>query len=138
MTPIKTIQNDKDNQEALKQLRQLLKKGKDLTPAQNKQLEDLITLIEAYESERYPFELPTAVEAIEFRMDQMDMKPADLIPYIGSLEQVSAILAGKKKLTEPMIQALESNLGVPIEALRNQEANLEPADESPSTKNNQA
>jgi HTH-type transcriptional regulator/antitoxin HigA len=48
------------------------------------ELEILASLIERYEDERFPIEAPTPLAAIRFRMEQQDLSPRDLEPYIGS------------------------------------------------------
>ena len=50
-------------------------------------------------------------------MEQSDLKPADLIPYIGSRSRVSEILSGKRQLTLEMVRALEAGLGIPAKVL---------------------
>jgi HTH-type transcriptional regulator/antitoxin HigA len=50
-------------------------------------------------------------------MDQADLKPADLIPYLGSRSRVSEILSGKRQLTLEMIRALSGGLGIPAKIL---------------------
>ncbi len=81
------------------------------------QLHLLSTLIEDYESKSFPQTLPDPVEAIKFRMEQEDLKPVDLIPYIGSRSRVSEILSGKRTLTLDMIRNLETGLGIPAKVL---------------------
>ena len=69
-------------------------------------------LAEKYEEEHFPAELPDPISAIEFRMEQMDMNPVDLEPYIGPLSRVSEVLSGKrpltKKMSKPSTKAWES------------------------------
>ena len=40
-------------------------------------------LIEKYEDEHYPIEAPDPIEAIKFRMEQMNMRKKDLAEVIG-------------------------------------------------------
>jgi HTH-type transcriptional regulator / antitoxin HigA len=82
-----------------------------------KELSDLADLVAAYEAKWYPMDLPTPVEAIQFRMEQAGLEPRDLERYIGSAETVSAVLAGKQPLTTAMIHALHTHLGIPMKAL---------------------
>ncbi|MCD8351751.1 MAG: hypothetical protein LUC93_14175 [Planctomycetaceae bacterium] len=74
-------------------------------------------LIEDYENVHYPVEPPDPIEAILFRMDQEDLKPKDLEPYLGSKSKVSEILSRKRTLTLSMIRKLHSGLGIPAEVL---------------------
>ena len=60
--------------------------------------------------------LPSPIDAIRFRMEQMDWKQKDLIPYIGSAPRVSEILSGTRKLTLSMIRKL-AEIGIPAKVL---------------------
>ncbi len=84
---------------------------------EGEQLSLLTTLIQDYEARAFPQSLPTPLEAIKFRMEQADLKPADLVPYLGSPSRVSEILSGKRPLTLEMIRALEAGLGIPAKVL---------------------
>ena len=46
-------------------------------------LDVLVTLIEAWERTHFPMELPDAVEAIKFRMEQQGLTVKDLEPTRG-------------------------------------------------------
>ena len=120
-TIIKPIRNAKDHQVALKLLEELLEHDPDPDSNQGRQIKILATLIEKYETDNFPFKPPSALEAIKFRMEQLDMKPVDLVPYLGSFSRVSEILSGKRQLTVAMIRALESGLGIPAKALLRQD-----------------
>lgn len=74
-------------------------------------------LIEAYEKKAYPMDMPDPVSAIRFRMEQQNLKPADLIPYLGSKSKVSEVLAGRRTLSLSMIRRLHEGLGIPADVL---------------------
>ncbi len=80
-------------------------------------LELLTVLIEAYENQNYPVEAPDPIDAIQFRMQEKGLKPADLVPYLGTRSRVSEILGGKRPLTVPMIRALAIGLGISADTL---------------------
>ncbi len=81
------------------------------------ELEVLATLVDRYEEERFPIEAPTPVEAIRFRMEQMDLSPRALEPVLGSRSRVSEVLSGARALSIDMIRALNRELGIPAEVL---------------------
>lgn len=85
-------------------------------------LDVLITLIEAYEREHFPMELPDAVEAIKFQMEQRGLTAKDLEPMIGRSNRVYEILNRNRKLTLAMIHRLHEGLGIPAESLLKQKA----------------
>ena len=91
----------------------------DATPgtAEGDELDLLVTLVEIYEEKEFPIGLPTAVDAIQFRMGQQGLKPKDLVPFIGSAPRVSEVLAGKRPLSLTMIRKLAKGLGIPAEVL---------------------
>jgi HTH-type transcriptional regulator / antitoxin HigA len=86
------------------------------TPAADR-LEVLVTLVEAYEAERWPIDLPDPVAAIVFRMEQQGLTRRDLEPYLGGRGRVSEVLTGKRALTLAMIRKLHAGLGIPLESL---------------------
>lgn len=55
-----------------------------------------------------------AVRAITLRMVQRNLKPRDLLPYIGSRARVSEILNRKRNPTVQMIRALHIHLAIPL------------------------
>jgi HTH-type transcriptional regulator/antitoxin HigA len=117
MSKIRVIRTEKDYAEALKLLEQLITSDPEPDSDESEQLELLATLIEDYESKTLPEILPDPIEAIKFRMEQQNLKAADLIPYIGSSSRVSEILSGKRQLTLEMVRALETGLGIPAKVL---------------------
>lgn len=114
---IKPIRNDKDYEEALHALELLVAADPDPDSADGDKLSVLATLIESYENDRYPAELPSPIDAIKFRMEQADLSPVDLVPFIGSRSKVSEVLSGKRPLSLEMIRALEAGLGIPADVL---------------------
>jgi HTH-type transcriptional regulator/antitoxin HigA len=91
------------------------------------ELELLSLLIEKYEQEHYRLEAPDPVEAIKFRMDQMNLRQQDIAPLFGGKTRVSEVLHGKRALTLKMITLLNRYLGIPLESLisGNKEITLE-------------
>ena len=117
MNKIKVIKTEKDYEEALKLLEYLMSRDPDPDSDEGEQLSLLGALTSAYETRTFPKTLPNPIEAIKFRMEQADLKPADLIPYLGSRSRVSEIMSGKRQLTLEMVRALESGLGIPAKVL---------------------
>ncbi len=77
----------------------------------------LSVLIEKYEEEHFPIEAPDPIEAIRFRMEQMNMNKKDLAEVIGYRSRVSEILSRKRKLSLNMIRQLHKKLRIPYESL---------------------
>ena len=117
MSKIKVIKTEKDYEEAIKLVKVLMSHDPDPDSEEGEQLGLLSTLIEDYEAKAFPETLPNPIDAIKFRMEQVGLKPADLVPYIGSRSRVSEILSGKRQLTLEMVRALEAGLGIPAKVL---------------------
>lgn len=117
MDKIKVIKTEKDYQEALSLIEALLQNDPDPDSVEGEKLSLLATLVEDYESSMLPESLPDPVDAILFRMEQVNLKPADLVPYIGSRSKVSEVLSRKRPLTVSMMRALQVGLGIPAKVL---------------------
>lgn len=111
----KIIKTEKDYQRALKRLEIIFdsKKGS----KNGDELELLSLLIDNYEKEKYPIDMPDPIEAIKFRMEQLGYTQKDLIEVIGLKSRVSEILSKKRKLTLDMIRKLHVALGIPTDVL---------------------
>ena len=96
--------------------------------AEGEELELLSMLVEKYEQEFYPIEAPNPIEAIRFRMEQMNIKQVDIAPLFGGKTRASEVLNGKRPLSLRMITLLNEYLGIPLESLVNsgKEMELEP------------
>ncbi len=112
---LKAIKNEQDYNQALNRLEQIFHSGVD-TP-EGDEAEVLSILIEKYEDEIYPIGMPDPIEAIKFRMEQMNMNQKDLAVIMGFTSRVSEILNKKRKLTLGMIRKLSTKLDIPTEVL---------------------
>ncbi|HEX2077451.1 MAG TPA: transcriptional regulator [Longimicrobium sp.] len=112
---IRPIQNEDDYDAALADVERLM----DAAPgtAEGARLDVLVTLIEAYEAERWAIEAPDPIEAIRVRMKQKNLRPRDLQSMVGSRGRVSEILSRRRALTLPMIRRLSRGLDLPADIL---------------------
>jgi len=117
MDKIKIIKTEEDYRAALKMIEVLMAEDPDPESEAGEKLNVLSTLAYDYESKTFPETLPDPVDAILFRMEQQNLKPSDLIPYIGSRSKVSEVLSRKRPLTLSMIRSLEANFGIPAKVL---------------------
>ena len=81
------------------------------------EFELLSLLIDKYEEEHYPIDLPHPIEAIKFRMEQMGLKQKDLVGCFGDKSKVSDVLNLKRKLNLNYIRNLHQKLHIPLDAL---------------------
>jgi HTH-type transcriptional regulator/antitoxin HigA len=114
---LKPIRTEAEYEEALRSVEPYFDNEPDLGTPESDRFELLVMLIEAYESEHYPIGPPDPIEAIKFHMDQAGLTPKDLVPMIGALDVVNAVLDGTAELTLPMIRRLHFDLNIPAESL---------------------
>jgi HTH-type transcriptional regulator / antitoxin HigA len=68
---IKPIKNEEDYREAIQRIEALWGSKKD-TP-EGDEFDLLVTLVESYEMKHFPIAPPDPIDAIKFRMEQMEM-----------------------------------------------------------------
>jgi len=117
---IRPIRSARDHRAALKVIESLM--GARRNTPDGERLDVLVTLVEAFERQKFPLDLPDPVEAIRFRMDQNGLTAKDLQPMIGRLNRVYEILNRKRPLTLDMIWKLHRGLGIPADSLIKQPA----------------
>ena len=112
---IKVIKTEEDYNSALMRLEEIF--DAPVNSPDGDEAELLTVLIEKYEEEHYPIESPDPIEAIRFRMEQMNMKKKDLAEVLGYKSRVSEILSRKRKLSLKMIRQLHKKLRIPYDSL---------------------
>lgn len=114
---ISTIKNTTQYQEYLKLTYDLMQNDLKPDTVEYDKLELLSILIEVYEKEHHPVEPPHPIEAILFRLEQMNLKKSELNKILGNRSRTSEILSGKRKLSLAMIRKLNESLNIPAEVL---------------------
>jgi len=112
---LRPIKNGEDYQAVLERLELIF----DAVPGSDEgdELEILGILVEKYEDEHFPIDLPDPIEAIKFRMEQLNYSQKDLANIIGLKSRASEILNRKRKLSLSMIRKLSKELNIPSEVL---------------------
>jgi len=80
-------------------------------------LEVISLLFWDYEEKNYSIGRLSPIQAIKTRMNELNLKPKDLVKMIGDKSRVSDILSEKRKLTLGMIRNLNKYLNIPMETL---------------------
>ena len=112
---LKPIKTSNDYQQALGRL-ELIFDAKKGTKGGD-ELEILGILIDQYENEHFPIDLPDPIEAIKFRMEQLGYTQTDLAKIVGLKSRASEILSKKRKLSLDMIRQLHEKLNIPTDVL---------------------
>jgi HTH-type transcriptional regulator/antitoxin HigA len=117
MASISPIRTEQDYEAALARINELMDalsgpegQIEDADDPNRVELDVLADLVEFYEGKHHPIELPSAVAAVEYCMDQRGLTQRDLIPYIGSRSKVAEVLSGKREITMSMARALNRHL----------------------------
>jgi len=112
---IKPIKTEQDYDTALERVDELMELDPKLNTPLSDELEILVMLIEKYEERNWAINTPDPIEAIKVRMEQMNLKQKDLVPYIGNKSKVSEVLNRKISLSLNMIVNLAQGLHIPFE-----------------------
>ena len=115
MSQLKVIKTEAEYSAAIERFEALL--GAQPDQPEYDERDVLAVLIERYEDEHFPIDMPNPVEAIRFRMEQSGLSQKDLVPFLGSRSKVSEVLSGKRELSLAMIRSLNKHVGIPADVL---------------------
>ena len=122
---VRPIRNDADHAAALRRIEELWEAPEG--SEESDELEVLSILVSVYEDARWPIDASDAVDVLRYVMDQRNLAPSDLVPYIGQRGRVYDVLNRRRRLSLTMIQRLHKELGIPSDLLV-QPVQLEPAE----------
>jgi HTH-type transcriptional regulator/antitoxin HigA len=114
---LRLIKNDEQYEDTLARVYELMQLDLHPETEESDELEILSMLVKRYEDEHYPVPEPTPLEAIKFRMEQMNLSDAELSEILGARSRKSEILSGKRKLSLSMIRALREKLNISADIL---------------------
>lgn len=112
---VEIIKNKKQYASALQRFEEIFFAKANTKEGKEAQL--LALVIKDYEDKHYPINSPDPVEAIKYRMQQMNMTKKELGEILGYTSRVSEILNRKRKLTLEMVRNLHEKLNLPLESL---------------------
>ena len=112
---IEPVTDSQSHQKALRRIEKLW----DAKPGsrEERELDALATLVDAYERRAFPIEALSPVDAIKVRCEQLGWSRKELEPFIGSRARVSEVLTGRRPLTLAMIRSIHDGLAIPAEIL---------------------
>jgi len=112
---VKPIRNNQDHTEALRRIEALW--GAPQGTEDSDLLDVLVTLVEVYEREHFPIDLPDPIEAIKFRLEQQGKDYRALVGIIGQRTRVYEVMRRDRPLSLAMIRNLNTKLRIPAEVL---------------------
>jgi HTH-type transcriptional regulator/antitoxin HigA len=114
---IRPIKSEEQYDEALERIYNLMQQDIESGSAHADELEVLSLLVSDYEASHYPIPHPNPLEAIKFRMEQMNMNESELAKVLGYRSRKSEILSGKRKLSLTMIRKIHELMAIPADVL---------------------
>lgn len=101
------VRTEKDNEEMLAAIWDLMKKGEDKLSAEELALLELMSvLVERFEEEHYPIPDSPPHRILQHLMEARDTKQADLVPILGGRGRVSELVNGKRAISKTQAKAL--------------------------------
>ncbi len=114
---LKPIRTKKEYKAAIERIYKLMQKDLSVNSDEYNELDVLSILVENYEEKNFPINLPDPVEAIKFRLEQLELDTSTLASILGSKSRASEILNRKRKLSLSMIRTLHEKLNIPASSL---------------------
>lgn len=114
---IRPIKNNDQYNSALQRIYILMQKEIKAETKQSDELEILSILCKDYEIKHFPVPKPNPLEAVKFRLEQMNMSEQQLSDILGHRSRKSEVLSGKRKLSLTMIRKLNEVLQIPAGVL---------------------
>ncbi|BBK43278.1 transcriptional regulator [Allostella vacuolata] len=113
---IRPIRTDDDHAEAVREIARLWQAEAGSPDADR--LAVLATLVDVYETRRWPTAALSPIEMIRHAMEDQGRTQQDLAALLGgSRSRASEVLSGRRPLSVWMIHALHQAWGIPAEAL---------------------
>jgi HTH-type transcriptional regulator/antitoxin HigA len=114
---LRPVKNEQQYEDSLERVYALMQGDVSPGSSESDELEVLSILIKEYENAHYPIAPPHPLEAIKFRLEQMDLPESELSELLGARSRKSEILSGKRKLSLAMIRKLNERLKIPASVL---------------------
>ena len=112
---IRPIRTDDDHSAALQEIERLW--GAAPGTPDGDRLDVLATLVDAYESHRWPIEAGDPVDALTYAIEEMGRSQAELARVLGSRSRACEVLRRRRPLTLEMVRAVHQAWGIPAELL---------------------
>lgn len=108
------IETDAELARVEKIISDLLRKGENLSPEEEKLLDLLSNLVEVYEDERWVIPEARPVNVLKFLIAQNGLKQSDLLPIFSSSGIASEVINGKRSISKAQAKKLAEFFNVSI------------------------
>ena len=112
---VRPIKTEEEYQVALRRIDELI--DCDENSNEEEELEVISMFVWYFEEKHYKINSLAPLDAIKTRMEELHLKPKDLVGILGDKSRISDVLSMKRKLTLKMIRNLNSKLKIPLETL---------------------
>lgn len=112
---IRPIRTEADNELALERIDAIMDARPGTT--EGDELDVLVTLVEAFENQRYPIDPPDPIEFLREVMEWMDKSQVDLADVLGSRSRASEVLNRQRPLTLKQIRTISRVWNIPADPL---------------------
>jgi len=114
---LRVIKNEEQYEDALERVYDMMQQDIDEDSETADELTILSMLIKKYEEENYHVPNPSPLDAIRFKVEQMNISDAEFSKILGARSRKSEILSGKRKLSLSMIRNLNVKLKISADIL---------------------
>lgn len=111
----RVIENEQELTAMENIISQLLSKGENLSPEEEKLLILVSNLVEDYEDEMYPLPDVPPNEILKHLMDENDLKQKDLLSIFNSSGIASEVVNGKREISKAQAKKLAEHFKVSVE-----------------------
>ncbi len=111
----RVIDNEQELEAMEDVISQLLSKGENLSPEEEKLLVLVSNLVEDYEDEMYPMPDVSPNELLKHLMEENDLKQKDLLHIFSSSGIASEVVNGKREISKSQAKKLAEYFKVSVE-----------------------
>ena len=110
------IRNEEEYDIMISNIDELMSRPEEtLSPEEDRLLETMAILVEAYEEVHYPIPEASATDILNFFMEDRGIKQSDLLPVFGSSGITSEVVNGKRSISKAQARKLADYFKVSVE-----------------------
>ena len=110
------IRNEEEYDIMISNIDELMSRPEEsLSPEEDRLLETMAILVEAYEEVHYPIPEASVTDILNFFMEDRGIKQSDLLPVFGSSGITSEVVNGKRSISKAQARKLSDYFKVSVE-----------------------